>query len=250
MKSRWKNTAVTVITLGLITLSIFAPYRLQLYRDNQILGKPHFQENPIDDTEEDLTVLTILDKLKLLSSEKIADVSTGNQYSGDSIILQCSAELKELFQRGVLTFDPAGTQWEQRTSSAALVMSSYDDSRAMILWTVVLSSDTAYLKCGIDDETGRILYLYTADFTGEKETLTDEKVLAFADYLGVDIGENARMTALMTILTDLLPAGDTMEKDYQYPFMQGGSAVMYYAAETEYGFYLGHDVSDLQGLTD
>ena len=239
-----------MITLGLITLSIFAPYRLQLYKDNQILGKPHLQENPIDDTEEEVPVLTILDKLKLLSSEKIADVSTGNQYSGDSIIIQCTAELKELFRRGVLTLDPAGTQWEQRTGSATLVMNSYDDSRAMILWTVVLSSDTAYLKCGIDDETGRILYLYTADFNGEKETLTDEKVLAFADYLGVDVGENARISALMTIFTDVLAARDTMKEYYQYRFRQGGSAVLYYAAETEYGFYLGHDVIDLPELSD
>ena len=245
MRSRWKYTAVTVIAFGWIVLSIFAPYQFQMYRDSQILGKPHLQDHPVDETEEELPVLTILDKLKLLSSEKITGVSTGNQYSGERILTQCSSELQELFHRGVLTADPSGAQWEQRTGSAALVMSSYDDSRAMILWTVVLSSDNGYLKCGIDDETGRILYLYTADYNGDKETLTSDKVLAFAGYLGVESGENTGMAALAATFMEILEPRDSILKDYPYVFQQGESAVLYYAAETEYGFYLGHDVTEM-----
>ncbi|MDD2957712.1 MAG: hypothetical protein PHR92_04200 [Lachnospiraceae bacterium] len=241
MKSKGKIAALSALVLLAVCLSVLLPYGVQRYRDQQQIGVAHLRETPL---EQQLSAppLSVFDKLRLLSGGEAAVVSTGNMYTEAEIKVQCTAELKLLYDGGVLTQNPGEVPWMQQTATAALLLGVDDSAQGMILWTVNFSSDTVLAQCGIDDETGKILYLYAANFEGASPVISEEQIHGLAAYWGAAVSSESRQQSSFTPAAISLPQGDSFQNDYQYLFSWDDAELTIHAAETTHGIFLGHNL--------
>lgn len=240
MKYRWKSIVLTALASAAVCISVSLPYRVQLYKDHQLMGIPHLQEIPIT-RQEELPALSVFDKLRLLSSRKVTAVSGGNYFSEEEIMEQCRLELQLLFACDILPQNFAETQWSTKAAAAALLLDTDSPDQGMILWTVTFSSDSACLQCGIDDETGKILYFYAADYSSGEPVLSDSQVQAFAAYLGASAAEPEQLSSF-TLTAFMLPQEDSFQNDYQYEFILDKETLTYNAVKTKYGILFGHNL--------
>ncbi|MEG1931451.1 MAG: hypothetical protein RR131_09995, partial [Anaerovorax sp.] len=95
--------------------------------------------------------------------------------------------------------------------------------------------------CGMDDETGKILYFYQTDAPRESQGVSDAQMGAFADYLGASLAPEGKRISSLTATT-LLPKEDSIETDYQYGIIFEGKQLPYNVAKTKQGIFFGHNL--------
>ncbi|MEG0597445.1 MAG: hypothetical protein RR502_05300 [Oscillospiraceae bacterium] len=240
MNSKVKTIGLTAIVLAAVCGSVLLPYRAQLYGDNRIFGVMHLQETAaVAPTER--PGLPLYDKLRLLSGEKVTTVDAGKHYSEAEITAQCEAQAQLLYDKGVLRENPAEIVWNQKTAVASLLLEMTGASQGMILWTLTFSAEEAFLQCGMDDETGKILYFYQTDAPGESRAVSDAQMEAFADYLGASLAPEGKRISSLTATT-VLPQEDSIQIDCQYGLIFAGGQLPYHVAKTEQGVFFGHNL--------
>lgn len=240
MKNKGRSIVLSLLVLAVVGISVLLPYQAQLHKDRQILGLPHFQVKPLL-IQEELPSLSMLDRLKLLSGEKVNTASVG-KHSEKSIKKQCATELQTLCDKGIVPLLFTEIMWTKTAAVAGLLLDAENVNQGMVLWTLTFSSDTAYMQCGVDDDAGKILYLYAADQKGEAAGLSDSQIEAFALYLGLETSTDSieRSTSAFTITS--LPRRDYIDIDYKYVFSLDGEQIVYNVAQTKQGVFYGHNL--------
>lgn len=240
MRNKVRTIVLSLFVLIIVGMSVLLPYQMQLHKDQQILGLLHFKAKPLA-IQEELPTLSMLDRLKLLSGEKVNTASIG-KHSKESIKEQCTTELQLLCDKDIIPQIFMEMMWKETVAVAGLLLDAENVNQGMVLWTLTLSTDTAYLQCGMDDETGKILYLYFADDMGETPDLSNRQIEAFALYLGLEATTDSinLSTAIFTITS--LPHKDYFDNDYQCVFSLGGEQIFYHVAKTNHGVFYGHNL--------